>query len=63
MREDKFSAAGDYICDVGPRTTIYPPRNLVSVQIVIMGIFGHIIIITYNPSWHHHLLVVIQIIL
>ena len=43
------------------RLTIYPPRKLISVQIVMMGIFGHLIVITYNLSWLHNLLGVIQI--
>ena len=43
---------------LGP--TIYPPRKLISVQIFIMGIFVHVIFITYNLSWLHHLLGVIQ---
>ena len=43
---------------LGP--TIYPPRNLISVQIVMMGVFDHLIVITYNPLWRHRLLGVIQ---
>ena len=43
--------------------TIYSPRKLISVQKVMMGIFGRLIVITYNTLWRHHLLGVIQIIL
>ena len=46
---------------IGP--TIFLPRSIISVQIDMMGIFGHLIVIAYNPSWRHQLLGVIQIIL
>ena len=46
---------------LGP--TIYSSRKLIIVHIVMMVIFGHLIVITYNPSWRQHLLGIIQIIL